>query len=146
MISKTIKIGHSTGGGKFIEKGTSKCKKITVSYGGGMGGSMKVFYTTKKIIDNETNITIQTIENETIKIYKNFIVLEEDKKLVFVKMDNTSNFNYYKNENEKIKQAIEYSYYETHLNNNIEFIEEFKSSIDLEKEIKRILSYNEIIK
>ena len=108
-------------------------KKITVSFGGGMGGVNKVYHAVSLIEKDDNFYSAVLYTSEIIHINKRFVVLIEARKLVEVVSDITEHSYYNK---EKHNKLIETIYYELKENETYEYCDERHSNIS---QLKRIV-------
>ena len=98
-MNKVLEIGKAMSPSTFVGKGELKnMKRILVSYGGGMGGSNKTYYTEKIHKEQAVNGTwnIVDIHGNMIELNPRFIVEVVDTKVLILNTDITEHANYHK--------------------------------------------------
>lgn len=96
-MNKVLEIGKAMSPSNFIGKGELKnMKRILVSYGGGMGGANKSYYSEKIHKEQAVNGTwnIVDIHGNIIELNPRFIVEVVETKVLILKTDITAHANY----------------------------------------------------
>jgi len=96
-MGKVLEIGKAVSPSHFVGKGELKnMKRILVSYGGGMGGANKTYYTEKIHKEQAINGTwnIVDIHGNMIELNPRFIVEVVATKVVVLKTNTTGHANY----------------------------------------------------
>lgn len=96
--------------------------KITVSYGGGMGGVNETYYVRKIEVNSEGFYNLFLYDGETIEINKRFIVKIKPCKLVEIVSDITEHPNLNPDKHTKLIETV---YYEIKKNQTYKFINKF---------------------
>lgn len=109
-MSKVLEIGLACSPAHFIGKGVVKnMKRVLISYGGGMGGANRTYYTEKVHKEQAVNGTwnIVDIDGNSREINPRFIVEIVETKVLILKTDTTQHTNYHKKTCDK-KTLIEF--------------------------------------
>ena len=96
-MNKVLEIGKAMSPSHFVGKGElKKMKRILVSYGGGMGGANKTYYTEKIHKEQAVNGTwnIVDIHGNMIELNPRFIVEVVETKVLILKTDITEHASY----------------------------------------------------
>lgn len=96
-------IGFPTGRALLVSHKEIDATRIMQSFGGGMGGATETFYATTVATFNDF-IRITNIDGRIIELYKQFIVQKEPVTLLYLVTNNSANYNYGKDTNDKVIQ------------------------------------------
>jgi hypothetical protein len=95
---KTLLIGAPCSPSEIISHEAIKMKRILITYGGGIGGGNKVYYTKKITKEQAINGSwdIETIDGKKISLMPRYIVEVEDTKVLKLVTNITEHKNYHK--------------------------------------------------
>lgn len=99
MTKKVLEIGLSCSPSHFVDKGTlKKFQRILVSYGGGIGGANKTYYTESIYKEQAINgmWTFVDFDGQKIQLNPRFIVEICETDVLILKTDITEHKNYHK--------------------------------------------------
>jgi len=108
---KTLFVGKPCSPSNIINHEIFEMKRILISYGGGIGGAHKQYYTKKIYKEQAINGSwnIETIDGKKIQLMPNFIVEIEETKVLKLVTDVTEHRNY---NNTTCKKSILTEYFD----------------------------------
>lgn len=104
-----VKIGLPCTPSKNISHDEFKCKRILVTYGGGMGGANKKYYATKVVTGAFWGLTL--IDGNKVEVNPDFIVDIEEIRVVKLVTDITAWSNHANHGEKKVKKSIKTEYF-----------------------------------
>lgn len=125
---KTLKIGKSCSPSTIISHESVVVDELTLSYGGGIGGSKEILYITNSKPLGTKNIEVILLNGENITINLDFMVKTREVKLIKVVADITEHLNYHKH---TCSKAIETQYILLEHNQKYDFSYEYQSRTNL---------------
>lgn len=134
---KPIKIYKVCSPSKHIsDREIKDVRKITISFGGGMGGVNNIYYGASLVVMSNNFYSIVTHKGEFIDINKRFIVLIERCKLAEIVSDVTEHSHHNKEKHDKLIQKI---YYELKENETYEYVDKQNNDLNNLYYVDRIL-------
>lgn len=116
---KTLLVGKVCSPSTIISNEVLEMERILVSYGGGMGGANKEYYTSKIKKEGEL-LKIITLEGQKLSLNPRFIVEIEETKVLKVKTDTSAHSNYH---DETCKKSIVTQYFNMSGYDNLKFVD-----------------------
>jgi hypothetical protein len=126
---RTLLVGKPCSPSETISHEVIEMKRVLITYGGGMGGANKEYYTKKIYKEQAINggWNIETIDGKIIQLMPNFIVEVEETKVLKLVTDVTGHRNYNKT---TCKKSILTEYFDLSGFDNYNIEEKYSSRDD----------------
>jgi hypothetical protein len=126
---RTLLVGKPCSPSETISHEVIEMKRVLITYGGGMGGANKEYYTKKIYKEQAINggWNIETIDGKIIQLMPNFIVEVEETKVLKLVTDVTRHRNYNKT---TCKKSILTEYFDLSGFDNYNIEEKYSSRDD----------------